>query len=69
MPMLSTNVDKKIIRNRVFNCHLSSDWRQMTIENTVSSIFFYLCSLIVMSVLIAAFLRKVAYWEGKSGQF
>ena len=39
MPMLSTNVDKKIIRNRVFICHLSSDWRQMTIENTVSSIF------------------------------
>ena len=27
----------KIIRNRVFDCCLSSDWRQMAIENTVSS--------------------------------
>ena len=26
----------KIVRNRVFECHLSPDWRQMTIENTVS---------------------------------
>ena len=25
----------KIARNRVFNCHLSPDWRQMAIKNTV----------------------------------
>ena len=31
-----TNVDKNV-RNRVFDCHLSPDWRQMPIENTVSS--------------------------------
>ena len=29
----------KIVRNRVFDCHLSPDWRQMAIENTVSSNF------------------------------
>ena len=29
----------KIVRNRVFDCLLSSDWRQMAIENTVSSDF------------------------------
>ena len=29
----------KIARNRVFDCHLSPDWRQMAIENTVSSHF------------------------------
>ena len=37
--ILSTNVDKKIVRNRVFHCHLSPNWRQMAIENTVSSDF------------------------------
>ena len=26
----------KIVKNRVFDCHLSPDWRQMAIENTVS---------------------------------
>ena len=29
-----------IIGNRVFFCHLSLDWRQMAIENTVSSDFY-----------------------------
>ena len=29
----------KIVRNRVFDCHLSPDWRQMAIENTVSNDF------------------------------
>ena len=29
----------KIVRNRVFDCHLSSDWPQMAKENTVSSYF------------------------------
>ena len=32
----STNTDKKIVRNRVFDCHLLPDWRQMAIENSVS---------------------------------
>ena len=32
------NADKNL-RNRVFDCHLSSDWRQMAIKNTVSSDF------------------------------
>ena len=27
----------KIVRNKVLDCHLSPNWRQMTIENTVSS--------------------------------
>ena len=39
----------KIIRNRVFDCHLSPDWRQMAIESTVSSVFYW-CSSIVKSV-------------------
>ena len=34
--MKSTNVDK-IVRNRVYDCHFSPDWRQMAIENSVSS--------------------------------
>ena len=29
----------KIVRNRVFDCHLSPDWRQMTTEYTVSNDF------------------------------
>ena len=33
--ILSKTVDK-IVRNRVFDCHLSPDWRQMAIQNTVS---------------------------------
>ena len=37
--ILSTNVDKKNVRNRIFDCHLSPVWRPMTIENTVSSDF------------------------------
>ena len=36
-----TNVSlAKIVRNRVFDGHLSLDWRQMTIENTVSVDFW-----------------------------
>ena len=27
------------VRDRVFNCHLSPDWQQMAIKNTVSSDF------------------------------
>ena len=34
--ILSTNVEKKIIRNRVFDWHLSLDWQQRPIKNTVS---------------------------------
>ena len=34
--ILSTTVDQKKVRNRDFDCHLSPDWRQMAIENTVS---------------------------------
>ena len=29
----------KIVRNSVFDCHLSPDWRQMAIENIISSDF------------------------------
>ena len=47
MLILSTNADKQLLetvftRNSVFDCHLSPDspdWRQMAIENTVSSYF------------------------------
>ena len=35
----------KIIRNRVFDCHLSPDWRQKAIENTVSSDFYDFISI------------------------
>ena len=42
-------VRSKIVRNRVFDCHLSPDWRQMAIDNTVSSDFDP-CSSIVKSV-------------------
>ena len=36
------NIDEcrsKIVKNRVFNCFLLPNWRQMTIKNTVSSDF------------------------------
>ena len=49
MLILSTIVDQRSFRNRVFDCHLSPDWRQMAIKNTVSSDFDPR-SLIVMSV-------------------
>ena len=29
----------KIVRNRVFDCHLSPNWRQMAIENTILANF------------------------------
>ena len=39
--ILSMTVDQKLfIRNRVFDWHLSPDWLQMAIENTVSNDFF-----------------------------
>ena len=31
----------KIVINRVFDCHLSPDWRQMAIQNTVSTCSFF----------------------------
>ena len=38
--ILSTNDGRlKIVRNRVFDCHMSSDWRQMAIENNVLASF------------------------------
>ena len=48
------NIDErsKIVRNRVFDCRLSPDWRQNAIENTVSSDFDPR-STIVKSVSIA----------------
>ena len=52
----------KIVRNRVFDCHFSPDWRQMTIENTVSSVFDPRSS-IVKSVLIAADRVCTLLWE------
>ena len=36
--ILSTDVDQNSCET-VFDCHLSPDWRQMAIENTVSSDF------------------------------
>ena len=38
---VNTNDERrsKIVRNRVFDCLLSPDWRQMAMENTVSSDF------------------------------
>ena len=35
----TTCIDKrgsKLARNRVYECHLSQNWRQMAIENTIS---------------------------------
>ena len=39
--LANINVNKKVkpVRNSVFDCHLSPDWRQAAIENTVSSDF------------------------------
>ena len=34
---LSMNSNIKIVKNTVFDCHLTPDWRQMAIENTISS--------------------------------
>ena len=49
--ILSRNVDKKNVRTRVFDCHLSPHWRQMAIKNTVSILsIFDLRSPIVDSV-------------------
>ena len=31
MLILSTNVDKRIVRNRVFDCHLSPNWQSKTL--------------------------------------
>ena len=43
----SMNVDQKSFnRNRVFDSHLSPDWRQMAIENTVSSYLDPLSSIV-----------------------
>ena len=47
--ILSRTLDRKVYRNRVFDCNLSPNWRQMAIKNTVSS-NFYLHSSIVKSV-------------------
>ena len=44
----------KIVRNRVFDCHLSPDRRQMAIENTVTS-DFYPRSSIVRAFSIAVY--------------
>ena len=44
--ILSTKGDKNFVRNRVFDYHLSLDWRQMAIKNTD----FDPCSSIVKSV-------------------
>ena len=43
-----------IFKNSVFDCHLSPDWQQMAIENTVSD-DFGLHSAIVKSVSFAAY--------------
>ena len=37
--ILSTNVGQKSLEIVFFDCHLSPDWRQMAIKNTVSSDF------------------------------
>ena len=37
--ILSTNVDKKTLEIEFFDCHLSSNWRQMAIKISVSSDF------------------------------
>ena len=40
MLKLSTNVDKKSLETRVFDCHFSPNWRQMAIKNTVPIDFY-----------------------------
>ena len=57
----STNVDKKIDRNGVFNCHLSPVWRQMANtgdkwqSKTLFLTIFDLRSLIALAFLIAVY--------------
>ena len=38
--------NEKFIRNRVFDCHLSPDWRQMAIKNNVSNDFSSIFALV-----------------------
>ena len=43
--MLSTSVDQKSSET-AFGCHLSPDWRQMAIENTVANDFYPRLSIV-----------------------
>ena len=45
----------KIVRNRVFDCHLSPFGRQMAIKNTVSSDFFISIGRLLRGFSIAAY--------------
>ena len=45
----------KIVRNRVFDCHLSPNWRQMAIKNTVSSDFFISIRRLLRAFSIAVY--------------
>ena len=61
--ILSTNV----VRNRVFDCHLSPDWRQMAIEKTVSSDFFIHVRRLLRTFSIATYpvwFHCVSYHKG-----
>ena len=44
--MAIENIFLAIVINRVFDCHLSPEWRQMAIENTVSSDFYPRSSIV-----------------------
>ena len=52
--IVSRNVDQRV-RNRVFECHLSPDWRQMAIENTVSSVFLSRVRRLLSAFFIVAY--------------
>ena len=58
----------KIVKNRVFDCHLSPGWRQMAIENTTSSDFFIRVRRLLSAFSTAAWLMSLimGYCEDKS---
>ena len=39
MLILLTNIERKIVRNRFFDCHLSPNWRQMAIKTLFLVVF------------------------------
>ena len=47
---VNENTGSNIVKNRVFDCHLSPNWRQMEIVNTVFFTIFHPRSSIVKSV-------------------
>ena len=61
----------KIVKSRVFDCHLSPDWRQMAIKNTVSSDFLstFLHSINVFDCRLSSVITIMLFENRKSKVF